>query len=66
MNQQDFLNTVQDYKNVINAWKKRADVQSGYDLAWKPKKDSEVKLENKPYGFGDGTGRSEERRRERV
>lgn len=56
MNQQDFLNTVQDYKNVIKAWKKRADVQSGYDLAWKPKKDSEVKLENKPYGFGDGTG----------
>lgn len=56
MNQQEFLNTIQDYKKVLDAWKKRADVQSGYDLGWKPNADSELKLENKPYGFGDGTG----------
>lgn len=56
MNQQEFLETIQDYKNVINAWKKRADVQSGYDLGWKPNSDAVLKLENKPTGFGDGTG----------
>lgn len=56
MNQTEFLNTIQDYKKVLDAWKKRADVQSGYDLGWKPNADIELKIENKPFGFGDGTG----------
>lgn len=55
--QQDlFLNIIEDYKRVITAWKKRADVLNGLDLGWKPNKDAKLKLENKPFGIGDGLG----------
>lgn len=52
----NFLDIILAYKNVVNAWKKRADVISGLDLSWHPNKNKPVQLENRPYSFGDGTG----------
>lgn len=54
MNQQDFLNIIEDYKNVIRAWKLRADVQDGRATGWKPNSDSILKMENRPLNIGAG------------
>lgn len=52
----NFLDIILAYKQVINAWKKRSDVMNGLALAWHPNKSKPVELHNKPYSFGDGTG----------
>lgn len=54
MNQQDFLNVISDYKNVIRAWKLRGDVQDGRATGWKPSKDTNLKMENRPLNIGAG------------
>lgn len=51
----EILQITNEFKSVIEKFKKRSGVLSGFDIAWKGGLDV-AKLENTPYGIGDGLG----------
>lgn len=56
MEQNKLLEIVNSYEAVIKQFKKRSGVLNGFDIAWKGRSETKPKLENVPFGIGDGLG----------